>query len=730
MLSSYYLIPHLNNAWLLLITFITISISSLLSISIKNNCQNNIEEMEFENYILSTAVENGTRFCAVLNQNGTLRYKDKKFKKYFQQSPCQVNINDFFKTGDITGQDKELFNNALEKNEYLEKNTTFNINNKIIKFKLELIPIETKYKENEKNIFLLKAYPPDKEELYKNLLSKHNIPFFISDDSDNITYANGILHKLVNSENVEGLYIKTLIPKYSYNNEKYEVELTNIEEKKILTELSTIHDSISGISYNIISSINSLTPEEHKENLKIIDMWNKAFENSVIGITLINKEGEIKKYNQSFQKITRDTNQSNILDIVNKDFKEELLFNLNTCEIFNIELKLMNDENVMLYFTPVNSSDIYYLVYLINTNDKKNLEVQFAQSQKMQAIGQLAGGIAHDFNNLLTAILGFCDLLLMRHMVGDPSFSDIMQVKQNANRAVNLVRQLLAFSRQQTLQPQVINFTDVISELSDLIRRLIGENIKLNIQYSGDLWNIKVDKGQLEQVLINIIINARDAMYNTGILIIKTQNISEKNIPSGRKVMSPENTNIAMGEYVLISIIDNGCGIEPEKIDKIFNPFFSTKESGTGLGLSTVYGIVKQSGGHIFVDSIIDNGTTFHILFPKSFEKMTLTNDDPEMSSQDLTGNNTVLLVEDETAVRMCSTSALTNKGYKVIATESSEEAIDIFNNPEKYGKIDLLITDIVMPNKKRHRGCRRITRKRSLSKSNINIWLWRKIIH
>jgi two-component system, cell cycle sensor histidine kinase and response regulator CckA len=334
------------------------------------------------------------------------------------------------------------------------------------------------------------------------------------------------------------------------------------------------------------------------------------------------------------------------------------------------------------------------IVYMLDTTDQKNLETQFAQSQKMQAVGQLAGGIAHDFNNLLTAMIGFCDLLLQRHQPGDASFADIMQVKQNANRAANLVRQLLAFSRQQTLQPKVLDITDALTELSHLLRRLIGASIELEIVHSRDLFLVRVDQGQLEQVIINLAVNARDAMQEGGRLIIRTRNETRAQMEQrGSEIIPP-------GDFVVIEVADTGTGIPPENLQRIFEPFFSTKEvgSGTGLGLSTVYGIVKQTGGFVFVASEVRKGTTFTIMLPRyhgtrEVEGTTSSGDDRK---RDLTGVGTVLLVEDEDAVRLFGSRALRNKGYKVVEAKSGEAALEVLDSYN--GTIDLMITDIVMP--------------------------------
>ncbi len=336
------------------------------------------------------------------------------------------------------------------------------------------------------------------------------------------------------------------------------------------------------------------------------------------------------------------------------------------------------------------------MLFLIDVTERKNLEAQFSQSQKMQAVGQLAGGVAHDFNNLLTAIIGFCDLLLLRSRPGDPAFGDIMQIKQNANRAANLVRQLLAFSRQQTLQPRVIDITDVLVELSHLLRRLIGENIELEFGHGRDLGLVKVDQGQLEQVVINLAVNARDAMPNGGRLTIRTANVRPAQaLRRGHEVMPA-------GDYVLIEVRDTGIGIAPDNLARIFEPFFSTKEvgSGTGLGLSTVYGIVKQTGGFVFVDSNPGAGTAFEIYLPRHQASEVVAADRTDAAEppvpKDLTGTGTVILVEDDDAVRTFGGRALRNKGYRVVEAKSGETALDLVRGAS--GRINLLITDVVMP--------------------------------
>ncbi|MEQ8664714.1 MAG: response regulator [Rhodospirillales bacterium] len=355
------------------------------------------------------------------------------------------------------------------------------------------------------------------------------------------------------------------------------------------------------------------------------------------------------------------------------------------------------------------------VLHVIDETEHRHLEVQFAQSQKMQAIGQLAGGVAHDFNNLLTAMIGFCDLLLQRHGPEDPSFADIMQIQQNANRATNLVRQLLAFSRKQTLAPVVIDPAEALGDLSHLLGRLLGETVELELKPEPDVHLIRADRGQFDQVIINLAVNARDAMPGGGTLSVAARNETvASSVRRGDQVMPP-------GAYVVVEVADTGTGISKENIERIFEPFFSTKEvgAGTGLGLSTVYGIVRQSEGFIFVESAVGHGTTFRIYLPAfggdDAVKGVLASDaaaaagraleerrkeqqakSGEDEAADLTGAGVVLLVEDEDAVRQFGARALRNKGYTVYEAENGEAALDVINGIDE--NIDLIVSDVVMP--------------------------------
>ena len=441
---------------------------------------------------------------------------------------------------------------------------------------------------------------------------------------------------------------------------------------------------------------------------KAEDGFRRYFDHAPVGVVTLDEAGLVSHANVAFTAMTEvpgggvGEGWQPLFDADDRDEVADLLQRAarGAISIPPVEVRLTGPRErvAQLFATRLEdeAGSPQLLLHLIDTTEQKDLELKFAQSQKMQAVGQLAGGVAHDFNNLLTAMIGFCDLLLLRHPAGDPSFSDIMHVKQNANRAANLVRQLLAFSRQQTLRPKVLVVTDVLAELTNLLRRLIGENIELKIVHGTDLGPVKVDQGQFEQVIINLAVNARDSMIGGGSLTISTTNITTRQATLLGHDLMPS------GEYVLIEVADTGCGIPKENIGNIYEPFFTTKEvgAGTGLGLSTVYGIIKQTGGNIFVESEVGKGSKFQIYLPRHMETASDTPAEDAAASRDaldLTGKGTILLVEDEAAVRMFAARALFNKGYTVLEAESGEAALEVMRAHD--GRIELMISDVVMPN-------------------------------
>ena len=441
--------------------------------------------------------------------------------------------------------------------------------------------------------------------------------------------------------------------------------------------------------------------------------FGSAVQHAPVGIALLDLEGTISYANAAFGRIAfqsegepgaeRKLRGHRLADYIVEDGQVSVDAHLQgaiasrqAAEAVDVAWRAKQSMIVSMVFTPLvgeHGAVDAVLATVVDITTQRQLEQQFTQAQKMQAVGQLAGGVAHDFNNLLTAMIGFCDLLLARMVPGDQSYEDVLQILQNANRAANLVRQLLAFSRKQTLTPRVVNMTDTVAELGHMLRRLLGEGIELKTMYARDLWLVKADESQLQHVIINLAVNARDAMGGQGMLTIQTSNFPMTD-PDERV-----HEAMPVGDYVCVSVTDTGHGIPKEIIDRIWEPFFTTKElgEGTGLGLSTCYGIIKQTGGFIFADSVKDEGSTFSIYLPRHIPEETKeTAKEVAKPARDLTGVGRVLLVEDEDAVRLFSTRALKNKGYEVLSANGGEQALELLDEADN--RIDLLITDVMMP--------------------------------
>ena len=360
-----------------------------------------------------------------------------------------------------------------------------------------------------------------------------------------------------------------------------------------------------------------------------------------------------------------------------------------------VEVRLAHDPARIAHLYVARTGDVL-VAYLVDVSEQKQIELQLAQAQKMQAIGQLAGGVAHDFNNLLTAIQLRLDELLHRHPVGDPSYEGLIEIRQTGVRAADLVRKLLAFSRKQTVQRVVLDLGELISEFEVLLRRVLREDVKLVTDYGRDPPCIRADKSQIETAVMNLVINARDALLSSkgsGTVKIRTARLSQTEAQTAGYPAAP-------GEMALIEVSDDGPGIAPEVISKIFDPFFTTKPvgEGTGLGLATVYGIVKQSDGWISVDSRLGEGVAFRIFLPvHAAAAAPVVAEAPKVRvARDLSGAGRILFVEDEDSVRNVAARLLRARGYEVIEAADGEEALELAE--EWAGKIDLLISDVIMP--------------------------------
>jgi two-component system cell cycle sensor histidine kinase/response regulator CckA len=451
----------------------------------------------------------------------------------------------------------------------------------------------------------------------------------------------------------------------------------------------------------------------------------RFFHNTPMAIATVDKAGRIVRSNAMFARMFHSvlkgddgTGGRSVLAVVAEPDRAALEDSIRKAadkqgEIAPVDAALqgVRDGYARFYVTAVEEDSAdreAAILYAIETTTQKSLESQFTQSQKMELVGKLAGGIAHDFNNVLGAIMMATDFLVNAHKPTDPSFQDIMQIRQNANRAASLVRHLLAFSRKQTLRPQVLDLGEGLSDLTMLLRRLIGENVTLNVVHGRDLWAVKADIAQFEQVIINLVVNARDAMPSGGRLTVRTSNVSTEDSARYQYKGMPS------GEYVMVEVEDTGTGIAPAILDKIFDPFFTTKETGkgTGLGLSTVYGIIKQTGGFVYVDSELGKGTTFRIFLPRhvpgaedapapplpqvASPAVSASAAAEDLRRSDLTGRGTILLVEDEEGLRKLNARGLASRGYTVLEAGNGVEAIEVIEG--EGGHVDLVVSDVVMP--------------------------------
>lgn len=635
---------------------------------------------------------------------------------------------------------------------YLKKSDIFEE-----EFSLKKIYKETYFYWKIKNVTASKNMEKIFEEERKKLHSFINrmpVGIYIADSSFKLEYVNETFasqlyaeRDVLTGKQFDSLVVKnekllnSQLPEYSgmafFRNEKNKNMEMFVEQRSFLDGADI---KICGMTINNLPNDNRLNDDLNFLSDELEGLINL----SPYGIIIISDTGKVVRVNHRAREIT-DIYEGEPEKLTLESFFEAPTVSLlkdmlqSAVELKSeklvgkLEARLKSDKLIRIYIAPrwhVHQKDGVLeglTLYLEDATEQKNLEIRFAQAQKMQAMGQLAGGIAHDFNNLLTAMIGFCDLLLQRHGIGDPSFADLIQIKQNANRAAGLVRQLLAFSRKQPLKPKHINVTENFIELSHLMKRILGEQITLDFNHGHDLGYIKVDPVQFSQVIINLAVNAKDAMNGRGCLTISTHT---------EKLTEPYQFGadvIASGEFVVINVTDTGCGIPAENLSRIFEPFFSTKQnvvgSGTGLGLAMVYGIVRQTEGFIRVDSVVGKGTTFSIYLPR-FEKAEEATDDivpnnvtpavstvgaldPKSKAQKLIlGLNVatidhnhetfqnpqdvrILFVEDEDSVRTFGVRALKKKGFTVISCNSAENAVELLNLGEKF---NLLITDMVMP--------------------------------
>ncbi len=679
-----------------------------------------INKVEFQNAVFANALNHNTEFCLIIHKNGNVIYADARFYERFKTYGQNIDLSSILTMGGVVEREQKAFYKALRNNSSIQTYFSFYKNNKTSNFLLTLDPVSTNPEvatdkcheiynlsfapiARPQEYFVLKATKISKEQLYERLMEAHDIGVYWLNPNGIVIYANKSFLRMFELENLKK---DTLFTDF----------IAKVKDKVQMKNGEVTLCTANGIPFNAHIS-NAIFYDKYNNRYRCglvtpvtsnIDDYqlNPCFINAPVAIALCDSKGNFVKKNQALLKFAKQQNIDSIFTLIAITDHKKIKEYLESSNINNMteDLQLQNNHNIKIYFNKfIHNNNIFIICYFIDNTEHKNLEMKFEHYQKMQAIGQLAGGIAHDFNNILTAIIGFCDLLLIRHTGGDQSFSDIMQIQQNAKRGSNLVKQLLAFSRRQTLQFEILDVNSIIADLSQMIKRLIGENIEFILDYKQDDGLVKADQGQLEQVIINLVVNSGAAMEKGGKLIIRTLKVKiDHKTTIAQNMFLPDKELIEHGEYIVIEVIDNGCGIKKTVIEKIFEPFFSTKDvkSGTGLGLSTVYGIVKQTGGYVMVDSKEGIGSKFSVFLPaihvlknnEAYKGESVKN----TAAIDVHHSGTVLLIEDEDSVRIFSSRALTKKGYNVIEADSGKHAIAIIK--EKIDKIDIIVTDVVMP--------------------------------
>ncbi|MCE9600650.1 MAG: response regulator [Gemmatimonadetes bacterium] len=448
--------------------------------------------------------------------------------------------------------------------------------------------------------------------------------------------------------------------------------------------------------------------ESKRELTQIVSQMTATLESTADGILVVDQHGRIVRMNQRFLDLWRIPPEissqgddalaigyvlDQLADPASFVARVEELYRVPDAESFD-ELAFKDGRVFERYSQPqaVDGTIVGRVWSFRDVSERRQLADQLRQSQKMEAIGALAGGVAHDFNNLLTVILGCSELIAVRLGETHPAAVDVAEIHSAATRAAALTRQLLAFSRRQVLQPVPLRLDSVVSATLSMLRRLIGANIEFVIESEPDLGWIAADPGQIEQVLMNLVLNARDAMPQGGRITIITRNAQLNGLGAYES-----SHGLPSGAFVQLSVADSGDGIASDHLERVFEPFFTTKEAGrgTGLGLSTVFGIVAQSGGHITLDSHVGRGTVFHVYLPRLRSPEEHATHTPARLPA-LHGSETVLVVEDEVGVRGLVERILTNRGYRTLVAADAEEAQRIV--AEKSGRIDLVLTDVVMP--------------------------------
>ncbi|MCH7766753.1 MAG: PAS domain S-box protein [Acidobacteria bacterium] len=510
--------------------------------------------------------------------------------------------------------------------------------------------------------------------------------------------------------------------KKSVNEAFYEKKPYNIDHRIVLPDGSErlVHERAevtfdeAGKPTRMVGTVYDITERKRAEDAlrKSEERFRRIFYDSQVGMTLTTADTRFVQVNKAFLNMLGYTEEEllglSVSKIVHSDDWQDHLpvaeqVEKGELDFFEHEKRLLHKRGHEIWcLTSVSiirdstGKILFSLGQYIDLTERRKLEEQFQQAQKMEAVGRLAGGVAHDFNNLLMVMRGYTELMLGRLSANDPLRSNAEEIQKAADRATSLTQQLLAFSRKQVMQPKIFDLNAVVSDTEKMLRRLIGEDIELATILGAELGRVKADPGQIEQVILNLAVNARDAMPQGGKLVLETANVELT------QAFARQHPGVTPGPHVMLAMSDTGVGMDAETQARIFEPFFTTKEKGkgTGLGLATVYGIVKQSGGYIWVYSEAGQGTTFEIYLPRVEDAVT-TDQEEQVASQPPSGSETVLLVEDEEPVRKLAREFLENTGYTVLEAEDPVEAMHLSDRHQ--GPIHLMVTDVVMPKMSGH---------------------------
>lgn len=601
---------------------------------------------ELQSAIFSNALKHITQAFYIVGEDKSLVYFDSRLSQEKQFPKNENEFKDFL---------EHFFQNAFQSKLHLKleyKNYIW-----------EIFPLL-----RPENYFLITA--KNKGNILLELLEKHNVGYYEKDNTGKCIQLNKPLKQLLKLEvNNTDVYLKEFL--YSKVEQGY-VQFF-LKKNNIPVRVSEIITSERGEKlYGLVSGFS------FAENI---------FKFSPLPIAYIHTSGSLIYNNSAFLQLSKLNDEVNLKELLIDDISVRLI---GIDELSISVVKFKKGPYVRMYLNRVSDD---FVGYFIDITEEIELKAQLSHAQKISSLGQLAGGIAHDFNNLLTAITGFCDLLLMNFNSSDVVYEDVIQIKNNAERGRELVKKILAFSRKQKLDIKVIDLAKLLLNLSVLLNRLLGPDIKLVISCEDELGYVKADYSQLEQIIINLAVNARDAMLGKGILTISLANVTVKNsdiYPLGKAVV------VAPGDYVLIKVEDTGCGIPAEIIEKIFDPFFSTKDQGkgTGLGLSTIQGAINQMGGYISVESELKKGSIFSMLLHRTYSKLNIEKENIPVTSSPKLLQATILVVEDENSIREFTVRALKLKNYNVLQASSGREALDIFNK----STVDIVLTDIIMP--------------------------------